>query len=507
MTEPRVNLLGTTPPPENWGEPTEPPKKPLKRWLLLALGILVLFLVIKVFLLSSGAGSSYSSTLLRPSKTSFFDSVKSYFFNSGSVLAGEKDDRINILLLGIGGDGHDGPYLTDTNLLLSIKPSTKEAALISIPRDLTINMPGYGWRKINNADAFGEALSPGNGGDYARNLFEKTFNVTIPYYIRVDFAAFREMIDAVGGVTVQVPRSFTDTQFPGMNTDYGDNTSYQTVSFTEGTETMNGVRALQFARSRHGNNGEGSDFARAHRQQLVIDALKQKLLSSSTFTNPTVIQQIWDSLSKHVATNLNAGQVLYLASIGKDFHIAKTLVLDNRPNGFLVDSISDVGAYILSPRDGNFTSINDAIFNIFTATSTDNLAPIAAANPSTNTVRRPVTVGSVTSTIRVEVQNGTWRPGIAGKLGQELSDLGYTVLSISNAFKRPVDKTIIYVLNPAATSSLALSALVKSPLATILPEWLKDGYTSPEMPASSSGTPKYNKADDFLIILGSDYQQ
>lgn len=505
MTDPENKPLTSTPPVNLL--PSEHPRRSLWRWISLILGTVVLFLVIKIFFFPGPPGAQYSSTLLRPSKASLLDSVRNYFFNSGSVLQGEADDRVNVLLLGIGGDGHDGPYLSDTNLLLSLKPSTKEVALVSVPRDLTVDIPGYGYRKINNADAFGEQRSPGNGGDFARALFERTFNITIPYYVRVDFSAFREIIDAVGGVTVDVPRTFTDTQFPGMDTDYADNTSYQTVSFTQGTENMNGVRALQFARSRHGTNGEGSDFARARRQQLVINALKQKLLSSSTFTNPSVIQQIWNSVSTHIATNLNTGQVLYLATNGKDYHITKTLVFDNRPGGFLVDSISDVGAYILSPRDGNFQAMTDAIQNVFTNTSTDSGMAIGPSTYTDPVVRRPTNLTPSTTSAKVEVQNGTWRPGIAGKLGQKLGSYGYSVLSISNAFKRPVDKTTIFVLNPAVTSSLMISKIVGAPLATVLPDWLSDRYTSPELPSSTIGTPKYNKADDFLIILGSDYQE
>src|SRR3989344_6394346 len=156
------------------------------------------------------------------------------FLFGGDTLIGESRGQINILLLGVGGAGHDGPYLTDTNIILSIKPSTKEVALISVPRDLGVKIPGHDWRKINSAGAFGEAENPGSGGEFARKVFADTFDVEIPYYIRIDFKAFQELIDEVGGVTVNVPRAFTDKAFPGPNF------SYTTIHFDAGVQTLNG---------------------------------------------------------------------------------------------------------------------------------------------------------------------------------------------------------------------------------------------------------------------------
>ncbi len=510
MIEPRINLLQRKP-DDQWDEqPTVHKKTSPKRWLALAGGMLVLFLLIKIIFFPTGKQPmAYGTSLLRPSHTSFLQSVKNYFFDPSNVLDGQADDRINILLLGIGGEGHDGPYLTDTDLIVSLKPSTKEIALVSIPRDLSVQIPGQGWRKINSADAFGEALTPGEGGDYARKVFEKTFNLSIPYYVRIDFKAFEEIVDEVGGVTVTVPRSFTDSQFPGMNQFHQEDTSFQTITFTQGTETMNGERALQFARSRHGNNGEGSDFARARRQQLVIEALKQKLLSSETFTNPTTIQNIWNSLNTHVATNLNLGQILYLASTGKEYAVSKTVVLDNSPTGFLVDSIGDNGAYLLSPRAGNFDLINNVIASVFTSSTVGTSVSLTSATTSPTTIRPIDFSPGTTTSIAVEIQNGTWRAGIASKLGQSLQTKQYSVVSVSNAVKRPIDRTTIYIINPLVSSSstASLSSALHAPVSTILPEWLKDEYTSPAAPSSTAGIPKYSRKDDYLIVLGNDYQE
>src|SRR3989344_3153563 len=97
--------------------------------------------------------------------------------------------------------------------------------MISVPRDLGIKIPEYGWKRINEANSIGEGTQPGRGGNYARDIFAKTFNIDVPYYVRVDFKAFTEIIDNVGGIKVNVPRTFTDISYPCPND------SYQTIHF------------------------------------------------------------------------------------------------------------------------------------------------------------------------------------------------------------------------------------------------------------------------------------
>jgi LCP family protein required for cell wall assembly len=114
----------------------------------------------------------------------------------------------------MGGVGHDGPFLTDTIILASIKPSKKQVALISIPRDMAAPIPDRGWGKINAANAYAEAQTAGEGGEEVRATLAKLFDLPIHYYVRVDFNGFMELIDKLGGVDVYVERSFIDNQFP-----------------------------------------------------------------------------------------------------------------------------------------------------------------------------------------------------------------------------------------------------------------------------------------------------
>ncbi len=434
--------------------------------------------------------ANYDLTTLKPKNVGILQTVKNFIFHADNVLEGQKDDRINILLLGIGGAGHDGPYLSDTNIILSIKPSTNEVAMISVPRDLGVTIGNHGVRKINSADSFGEAQAAGSGGEYARDIFAKTFGAEIPYYARVDFTAFQEIIDEVGGVTVNVPRSFVDYEFPGPNY------SYRTLTFDAGVQAMNGERALDFARSRHGNNGEGSDFARSRRQQLMISALKEKLLSVGTYTNPVRVQSILQSLSSHITTNLNFGQMMYLANLAKDADKnIKMLVLDNSENGFLKSYIADSGAYILAPRTGNFDDINLAIENVF-----DSNHVKIAQNLSTENK-------SIFPTGKIQILNGTWRAGLAAKYQQDLQEKGFSTLPAANSPKRPIDMTTIYVVNPKLSNDIvtALQKEITARVETVLPEWIKNGSNNINSSTEETNPNlKFNTEADILIILGSD---
>ncbi len=440
-----------------------------------------------------GTGGEYDLKTLQPKKSWLFGSIKNFIFKSDNLLIGQKDDRINLLLMGIGGPGHDGAFLSDTNIILSIKPSTKQVALISIPRDLGVKIGDHGIRKINNANAFGEAANPGAGGDYARIIFEQTFGLTIPYYVRVDFKAFVELINEVGGVTIAVPRSFTDYQYPGPNY------SYETVSFVAGNELMKGDRALIYTRSRHGGNGEGSDFARSRRQQQVLTALKEKLLSIGTYTNPVRIQNILDALSEHVSTNLDFGQLMYLASIGKDTdNKIIPLVIDDSANGFLNGGISASGAYLLTPRGGNFTAVNTAIAQVFDPTF------VAPSPPPVTAQNAPPPAAAPTSTphfpnAQIAVENGTWQVGLAARLKKHLEAAGFSVASIGNSNVRPIATSTIFIANQKIAPELitALNKELPLPTTTVAPPWLSD--------TTSSSTTALPKRPDIVIIIGTDY--
>jgi LCP family protein required for cell wall assembly len=224
-----------------------------------------------------------------------------------SQVSQEGDSRINILLLGIGGPGHDGANLTDTILLASIDPINDKAALLSIPRDLWVKIPGYGSQKINAAyaNAVDNSRSKTQAGQQTDgiNELDKTLQpvldgVKINYHVVLDFSAFKQMVDALGGVTVNVPETLYDPTIAWEN-------HRDPYIARKGLQTFDGQKALLYARSRE----TSSDFARGERQRLLITAIKQKALSAGTFSNPFKISSLLDSLGQNVYTDFSPSDI------------------------------------------------------------------------------------------------------------------------------------------------------------------------------------------------------
>ncbi len=143
-----------------------------------------------------------------------FTQIKHLITSSDKKLLGENSDRINILLLGVGGENHEGPYLTDTMMLASIQPSTKQVALLSIPRDLLVDIPGIGEDKINAAYAYARAKDPSTAAIAVRAIVENIFNMPIHYYAAIDFAGFEKIIDDIDGITINVENTLDDPFYP-----------------------------------------------------------------------------------------------------------------------------------------------------------------------------------------------------------------------------------------------------------------------------------------------------
>lgn len=420
---------------------------------------------------------------LEPKKPeNFFQKISYIAFShddTGADLAGAKDDRINVLLLGMGGSGHDGPFLTDTIMIASIKPSTKQIALISIPRDLNIYIPGYGDQKINHADAYGELKKTDWGAAFATELVAKNFNIDIPYYIRLDFTAFQEIIDEIGGVTVHVDQNFTDPMFPARRD------GYQTVSFQAGDQTMNGETALNFARSRHGNNNEGSDFARARRQQKILLALKEKLGNLGVIANPVRVGRIMNALESHLTTNMEFSELVSLARLGRTLDTAhmKSLVFDSSPNGYLRSAFTSGGAFILVPKSGSFDAMNQAIASIFNSgTTTVNLP-----KDGTTTL---TTVTAQNESSRIEIQNATWNAGLAARVRRRLENRNLAVETIGNATQRPIARSGVYKIYAKAPDSVVgtITDELQIPL-------------NKDLPAGISAA----TSTEVLIVLGDDF--
>ena len=212
------------------------------------------------------------------------------------VSEGFDNDRINLLLIGVGGDTHpgEGKNLADAIMLVSLKPSTKQVALMSLPRDFYVPMDDHGMHRLNAAHAF-------NGPGYLMQVVSNITGQPVHAYARIDFRAFREVIDALGGIDVYVHRPFYDFLFKD--------------GFAQGWQHMNGTRALRYARYRYIRaSAEGNVFGRDMRQQQVLEAIKEKLQKLPPHSVLKLVR-VARAVGNHTDTNLTATQIADLYSL------------------------------------------------------------------------------------------------------------------------------------------------------------------------------------------------
>jgi LCP family protein required for cell wall assembly len=260
----------------------------------------------------------------------------------------EKDKIINILLIGkdIGKErrnkGQTG-YNTDILILLSINPKENRAVLTSFPRDI--------WQ--NNSKINGILVT--QGMDSLLDAMSKISGQKISKFISIDFDGIRWLVDAFGGVPVEVKTSFIDNNFPN-NFD----TDIMTVSFTEGTEVMTGERALTFARSRKGNNGEGSDLMRAKRQHQILKGMTKAVENKNSEFFPFDIKEFYNKVILHTQTNVSLEDAIYLFSFYKNLqnYNIQSLVLDDRYIYHPENAAPYGGAWVFIAKDSNYQKLH-----------------------------------------------------------------------------------------------------------------------------------------------------
>ena len=276
-------------------------------------------------------------------------------------------DRVNILVLGYGGSGHSGAYLTDSMMVMSILPPSHHTTLISIPRDLWVQVPeGSGnYGKINsvyeNAASYNNA-NPVAGGNAAAQKVSLVTGLDVKYWVTINFAGFKDFIDSIGGIDVYVPDSF-NACYP-KNDDASVDPSWIKAQFNKGMQHMNGATAIMYARAREPlevcgmgtseNLAELSDFARSARQQLIIKAALAKVKSISTW--PSMYSAL-SALQKTVYTNLSLADLAQFA-LKMDLNNAHHVGLSNQ--NVLVDS-TVAGQYALLPQNNNWQLIKDYV--------------------------------------------------------------------------------------------------------------------------------------------------
>ncbi|MDD5291097.1 MAG: LCP family protein [Patescibacteria group bacterium] len=460
--------------------------KPARKKITKIFTYLITFLVIAFFIFSSQVIVSEQDPNSWIYKIPIIGQIKHLAESADKQLKGEDRDRINLLLLGMGGKNHDGGYLTDTVMLASLEPSTKKVALLSIPRDLTIPMEGLGWRKINNVNAYAEAKTPGSGGVAISQALSDVLETPVDYFIRLDFEGFVNIINELGGIDVYVDNTLDDPSYPIMGMEEAEpyEARFEHLHIPAGWQKMDGELALKYVRSRHAGGAEGSDFARARRQQKVIEAAKNKFLSKNTLFRPSIITNILSEFDEHLSTNVKIWEAIKLWNMFKDVsgENITNKVLDNSANGLLVETRGEDGAYILTPRSGDFAEIQYLVNNIFSD------APIEA--------KTKVKVEKSS----LDIRNGTWINGLASVTALDLEKYGFNVARISNCSHRDFQKSVIYDLTYGEKME-SLSVLKEKTGANVsfnLPQWLIDDIKKELEDEKNPEQP------DFILILGQD---
>ncbi len=277
-------------------------------------------------------------------------------------LKGESGGRVNILLAGDSADqpGHGGAILTDSILVLSINTKNDTAFLLSIPRDLLVhlppgNYPGGTWQKINAANdmsGFSESGYPHGGMGALTYVIENDLGIPIDYYGLMDYGAFKDAVNAVGGVRV-------DIQSPDPYGLYDPNTN---LNLPNGWVSLNGQEALNLARARGDGPGAygfpSSDFDRTEHQRQIFIAVVQKAKTLGFLSNPVKVSDLFNTLGNNFQTNLSLADVLRLVKITKSMNLSK------------------IQSYAYSATIST-TSPNPLLTNYYSVSTGDSLVPTA----------------------------------------------------------------------------------------------------------------------------------
>lgn len=320
--------------------------------------------------------------------------------------------RVTILLMGIDRRcGEIGPVRTDSMMLLTVDPVGKTAAILSLPRDLWVEIPGFGVERINQAHYFGEIFEyPGGGPALAVDTVEAILGTDIHYFATVNFEAFIQVVDLLGGITLDVPEAIDDQTYPDEC--YG----FDPFTIGTGEQTLDGASALKYARTRATQNG---DIARAARQQQVVLAVRDAAVSQ---VGELIIKapQVWDALSQNVATTMQLEEALQLA------WLLPEIPRENIRNGVIGDDYvfkvqNSDEQFVLVPRRQAIRDLRDNLFALPGA------AHIEDEDQQARLYAQVEAEGAA-----IAVYNGTQKFGLAGDTQTWLENNGVTIAAVGN---------------------------------------------------------------------------
>ena len=376
----------------------------------------------------------------------------------GQVIPGWKGtERVNLLLLGVDERPQEnGMARTDTMMVLTLDPTTLQAGVLSIPRDLWVPIPGYNQGRINTAHRLGELYNhPGGGPALARETVEYNLGIPIQYYVRLNFQGFVDLIYLIGGIDVYVAEPINDPLYPDNN--YG----YDPLYIPAGQQHFDGAMALKYARTRHDSN----DFERARRQQQVLLAVLERVSSLNLLPQLAPrLGELYTLMDQSVSTDLTLDEVLALAGLAVkvDRSQIRFAVIDSTCTE---NYITPEGAQVLIPLRDRIREVRDYVFG--------------GAELASQTVEQEnATIG---------VLNGTGRAGLAASTTDYLKEQGVAVAAFGNADRADYATTMIILNRPKPATAARLATLLGLPQSAIV--------TASNVAA----------AQDITLILGADY--
>jgi LCP family protein required for cell wall assembly len=382
-----------------------------------------------------------------------------------SLPAWSGSERVNILLLGVDlRCDETGPTHSDTIIVASLDPVSRSGAVLSLPRDLWVEIPGYGVNRINQAYFMGQAYEyPGGGAALARETVEAFLGIPIDYHVAVDFKAFVDFVDLMGGIVVEVPERIDDQTYP--DNCYG----YDPFSIDVGRQRLDGATALKYARTRA---TFGGDIDRAARQQQVILAVRDQATQLQTLPQLLLnAPNLWQSYQENVETDLRLDQILQLGRLVQDIpqDRIRTAVLDF---DYVYNDTTLDGQQVLVPLRDQIRLLRDELF-----------APAPIPTPIIEALPTAITVEEA----RVGIYNGTPTFGLAADTQQYLLRNNVNVTEIGNADSATYSATQIIDYGSHPGTVQYLIRLMNIPPLNV-----------------STGS---NPAGEFdvLVILGSDW--
>ena len=371
-------------------------------------------------------------------------------------------DRVTVLVLGIDERQQErGPFRTDTMMLLTLDPTTLQAGVLSIPRDLWVPIPGYkeGGNRINTAHFLGDLYDhPGGGPALAMETVEYNLGVPIDYYVRLNFQGFINLVDLIGGIDIYVEETIHDNAYPDGS--YGT----EVLHIEPGQHHFNGERTLKYARTRHGS----SDFERARRQQKVLLAILDRVTSLGMLPQMAAkSDHIFATVEQSVSTDMTLDEILALGGL------ALKVNRDEIRFGVIDESCTQSwttpnGAQVLVPLRDRMREVRNYVFGQTDSTG-DQAATVEQENAS------------------ISVRNGTTRAGLAGDIGQVLQQNGLRVEEFANADRQDYANSVIVVNRPKPATAEHIRTLLDLPREAVV--------------SGSDPTATY----DIIVILGADY--